>query len=205
MTDNGDGSYDGTYTVSVDGTVTLSAFLAKNGGLYAQYFNNAFLDGAPVNEGIDISVDFDWGTDLVTDLAADFVSARWVGKVRAPLTEQFTFILHADDGVRMYLEGVLVIDRWEDCCDDVTYTVSLTQNQFYDIRIEWKEHQEEAYITLYWSSITVPKEVIQPANLYYVEYLDGTPKDVLVSEGPTIPSRSTVDGDSITLAQVGKL
>lgn len=35
LTDNSDGSYDGTYTVDVDGVVTLSVFIAKNGGLWA--------------------------------------------------------------------------------------------------------------------------------------------------------------------------
>lgn len=96
----------------------------------------------------------------MTDEAADFVSARWVGKVLSPSTEEYTFIIHADDGVRLYLEGELVINRWDECCDDTTYTKSLVQGTFYDIRLEWKEHQEEAYITLYWSSINTPKEVI---------------------------------------------
>jgi hypothetical protein len=103
LTDANDGSYDTTYTVSVDGTVTVSAFIAKNGGLYAEYFNNAFLDGVPTSSGIDQSVNFDWGTDLVTAEAADFVSARWMGKVKPSITEEFTFILHADDGVRLYI------------------------------------------------------------------------------------------------------
>ena len=205
LTDNGDGTYETTYTVSIDGTVTLSAFIAKNGGLYAEYFNNAFLDGTPTSTGIDNEIDFDWDTDLVTAEAADFVSARWVGKVRASITEEFTFILHADDGIRLYLQGELVIDRWDECCDDATYTVKLTQDEFYDIRLEWKEQQENAYITLYWSSISTPKEVISPSNLYYVEYITTTPIDVVVTEGPTIAPKSTAVGDGLTTAQVGKL
>lgn len=205
LIDNTDGTYDTAYTVSIDGTVTLSAFIAKNGGLYAEYFNNAFLDGTPAQTRIDNEINLNKGTDLVTNEAADFVSARWVGKVRASITEEFTFILHADDGVRLYMQGELVIDRWDECCDDATYTVSLTQDQFYDIRLEWKEQQEEAYITMYWSSISTPKEVIPPSNLFYVEYINGTPKDVIVTEGPTIASKSTAEGDGLTVAQVGKL
>ena len=142
-------------------------------------------------------IDNDWGTDLVTTEAADFVSARWMGKVQSPLTEEFTFIIHADDGVRLYLDGELVIDRWNECCDDSTYTKSLTALQFYDIRLEWKEHQEEAYIVLYWSSINTPKEVISPASLFYVEYIAGTPIDVTVTPGPTVAPRSTAVGDGL--------
>lgn len=39
---------------------------------------------------------------LVTNDVADFVSIRWFGKILAPVTEEFTFIMHADDGVRLY-------------------------------------------------------------------------------------------------------
>ena len=56
---------------------------------------------------------------------ADFVSIRWFGKVLAPVTEEFTFIIHADDGIRFYIDGVLVIDRWDLCCEDVTTTYSM--------------------------------------------------------------------------------
>ena len=71
---------------------------------------------------IDSEINFNWGTGLITNDAADFVSIRWFGNILAPTTEEFTFILHADDGVRLYLDGVLVIDRWDECCDDVTTT-----------------------------------------------------------------------------------
>ena len=56
----------------------------KNGGFYAEYFNNVFMDGAPALTRVDPSIDFDWGTDLITDEAADHVSVRWYGKVVSP-------------------------------------------------------------------------------------------------------------------------
>lgn len=76
----------------------------------------------------------------MTNDVADFTSARWYGKVKAPASEEFTFILKADDGVRFYLDGTLYIDRWDSCCDDVTATITLVQDVFYDIRVEWKEY-----------------------------------------------------------------
>lgn len=124
MTDNSDGTYTVTYQISKDGYASVQIFLAKNGGFLAEYFNNAFLDGVPALTRLDSYIDFDWGTDLITNEAADFVSARWYGKVKAPSTEEYTFIVSADDGVRLYIEGLLVVDRWDTCCDDVTATVS---------------------------------------------------------------------------------
>lgn len=122
MTDNLDGTYTTTYTVTKDGLATLDIFVVNQGGWYAEYFNNAFLDGIPAISRIDTEINFDWGTGLITNDVADFVSIRWWGKVLATATEEYTFIIHADDGVRFYLNGVLLIDRWDECCSDVTAT-----------------------------------------------------------------------------------
>ena len=47
--------------------------------------------------------------------------------------------MNGDDGFRFYMEGELVVDRWDTCCDEVSFNVELTQNEFYDIVIEYKE------------------------------------------------------------------
>jgi hypothetical protein len=47
MTDNLDGTYSATYSIAREGQVTVSVVLARQGGLYAEYFNNAFLSGVP--------------------------------------------------------------------------------------------------------------------------------------------------------------
>ena len=90
-------------------------------------------------------MNFDWGTDLITNEAADFVSIRWSGKVRIPfdgsaVPEDYILEIIADDGVRLYFDGVLVIDRWDTCCDVQQATVTVVPNSFYDIRLEYKEH-----------------------------------------------------------------
>ena len=81
MTDYGNGTFSATYSSKYDGPATLELFVLYNGGWYAEYFNNAFLDGVPAIRRIDTFINFDWGTGLVTADAADFVSARWFGKV----------------------------------------------------------------------------------------------------------------------------
>lgn len=52
----------------------------------------------------------------------------------------------------MYIKEELLIDRWDTCCEDVAVTYPLVKDEFYDVRIEYKEYQEEAYIKLYWTS-----------------------------------------------------
>jgi len=86
------------------------------GGIYAEYFNNVFMDGIPEVSRVDKTIDFNWGNGLITPDGADFVSVRWYSKVKPPFTEEYTFIVDADDGVRVYFDGVLKIDRWDKCC-----------------------------------------------------------------------------------------
>lgn len=159
----------------------------------------------PAISRIDNEINFDWGLGLVTLDVADFVSARWFGKVLAPATEEFTFIIHADDGVRFYFDGVLVIDRWDKCCEDVTSTQSLVSGTFYDIMIEFKEYQEEAYISLMWTSLSFPKGVISPKYLYYPERVGSSPYDIVINFGPSSADQSTAVGDGLSKAIAGKL
>jgi hypothetical protein len=175
------------------------------GGLWAEYFNNAFLDGVPAISRLDNKVDFDWGLGLITNEVADFVSVRWSGKILAPETESFTFILHADDGVRMYINEELVIDRWDKCCEDVATTFPMVKGNFIDVRIEYKEYQEEAYIRLYWTSQKIPKEIISPVYLYYPMRVGASPYNVVINKGPSIASNTIAFGEGLQKATSGKI
>ena len=200
MTDNGDGTYSATYSVNVNGLASVDVLILNQGGFYAEYFNNAFLDGIPAIARIDSEIDFDWGTGLVTNDVADFVSIRWYGKVMAPATEEFTFIIHADDSVRFYLDGKLLIDRWDTCCEDVTATVSLVQGILYDIRLEYKEYQEQAYISLMWTSLSIPKNVISPVYMYYPTRVGASPYPIIIDNGPSKASKCNAYGDGLSAA-----
>ena len=128
MTDNGDGTYSIKFTIYENGSISVSIVLARIGGLYAEYFNNAFLDGPNVLSRVDNTIDFDWSENLITAEAGDFVSAHWYGKLRAPITEEFTFIFNADDGFRFYFDTELLVDRWDTCCDEMMIRLNLVKD-----------------------------------------------------------------------------
>lgn len=102
MISNGDATYSTFYTVPLNGDITVSVFLMQIGGAYGEYFDNVFMDGTPIMTWVDSDINFDWGNDLITPDGADYVSIRWYMKVFAPLSEDYTFILEADDGVWVY-------------------------------------------------------------------------------------------------------
>ena len=88
---------------------------------------------------IDSELDFDWGTGLITNEASDFVSVQWFAKIRPPHTEAYVFIIGADDGVRVTIDGEVVVDRWDSCCDDIQFSKDMDSGTFYDFLIEYKE------------------------------------------------------------------
>ena len=47
-----------------------------------------------------------------TGINADYFSMRWTGQVQPLFTNVYTFYSTSDDGVRLYVNGVLVIDAW---------------------------------------------------------------------------------------------
>jgi len=189
----GAGKYSAEYVINRDGDVTVSVELARRGGLYAEYFNNAFLNGVPSLARVDNIMNLRWNEGLLTKEASDFVSIHWYGKILAPLTEDFTFILRGDDGFKFYFDNELLIDRWDSCCDDMLLTLRLVQGTFYDIRIEYKELQEIAYFSFEWSSPSTLRQLVPPTALYYTQRIKHKVFQVAVEKGPTIPKTSTVE------------
>jgi hypothetical protein len=139
MTENGDGTFGVNLKLNRRGRVTMSVMYAKIGGWLGEYFNNAFLQGVPALTRIDNELDFEWGTDKLTNEAADFVSVQWFGRIRPEYSEYFTFLVSGDDGFRITIDGVVVADRWDSCCDDLAFGMNMTANAFYDTLIEFKE------------------------------------------------------------------
>lgn len=73
------------------------------------------MQGSPSISRVDAVVDFDWSTGLVTQYGKDYVSARWFGKIRSYQSETFTFYVYADQGARLWIDHVLIIDSWNKC------------------------------------------------------------------------------------------
>lgn len=84
------------------------------GSLLGEYWDNIWLHGVPDVVKEDQFVDMDWGTDeLITTYAGDYISIRWTGLLLPPVTEEYTFYISGDDGVRLYISDELKIDEWD--------------------------------------------------------------------------------------------
>jgi len=156
------------YTLTVNnvagvagGTVapgSQTTFFAEGGylsGLLGSYFANMTLAGSPAGQRIDGPLDFDWGagTPGVPGVGADNFSVRWVGFVTPSVSGSYTFRTRSDDGVRLYIDGVLVIDNWTDHgpTNDDSAPIALNAGQRYTVTMEYYENGGGAVAQLSWS------------------------------------------------------
>ena len=126
------------------------------------YYENEWLLDSPVIEKIDSTVDFDWGRGSITTYGRDYVSIRWWGKLKAPKTELYTIYLHADDGMRLYIDHKLLIDSWNESSNEKKAYVTLSKDEFHDIKLEYKEETGNAFIRLQWSSNSFKNKLFLP-------------------------------------------
>jgi len=148
----------------------------------------------------DPEINFNWGPGA-PDL--DYFSVRWTGQVSPRYSERYTFQTLSDDGVRLYVDGIPIINEWNDHPrTEHSGTIELEADHWYAIQVEFYEKAGIATIKLYWSSRSQPKEIIPQERLYSVRdetaQLELTP---LEKQAGSILIGQTVVGESGPLAK----
>lgn len=89
-----------------------AAFARDVNGLRAELFQEANFDRA-IKTRIDGPIDWIWGPGAPdADLPPNHFSIRWTGWLKAPRPGRYKLITRSDDGVRLWLDGRLLIDEW---------------------------------------------------------------------------------------------
>jgi len=173
-------SQAGFYSVSVSnagGTVTSSSAqlvvtaaataVGTGGGLRGLYYNNTDFSGLALSR-LDGTVNFDWaGGSPAGSIGADTFSVRWTGQVEPRYSQTYTFYTTTDDGVRLWVNGVLLVDYWAgQAATERSGTIALTAGQKYSIRLDYYENTGNAVAKLMWSSASQVKQIIPQSQLY---------------------------------------
>jgi hypothetical protein len=79
-----------------------------------EYYDNRKLSGSSDLVRYDPAIDFDWGYDSPDDeIPADDFSVRWT-RTLGFTSGTYRFYASCDDGVRIFVDGSLVVDSWRD-------------------------------------------------------------------------------------------
>jgi len=152
------------YLVSCVFVLCVIGVASGTEGLKGQYYyGNA---GNPwqtlVMERIDPTVDFSWGDGSPDpSMRSDDFTVRWTGMIEVPATDTYTFHTETDDGVRLFVNGQLVIRNWTD--HSVTHNsgdIALIAGQKYEFILEWYERGGSAVCELSWSTPSLARETI---------------------------------------------
>lgn len=123
---------------------------------YAQHWGNQALWGVPVvtvNEGAGfLDHDWDYGA-AATVLPNDHFSSRFERRVHLD-AGRWRFVLSADDGVRLWINGDRIMDEWQDQVATFRSELDLSEGD-HELKLEHYENLGAALVRLSWEQVTL--------------------------------------------------
>lgn len=164
-------------------------------------FDQIDLSAAPLVESNFTTINF---LDYTAGgIQSDYLNARFEGLVTPSFSETYTFYVTSDDGVRVWVDGSLVVDRWQPQSPTTfTFNIAMTAGRKYRFEIEHFERQSLQQLKLEWSSSSVVRAVIPSSAVSFGaiarDFLGG--KDGLSQGGVSFGVSGALQGDNNTSA-----
>ena len=176
----------GLFAVLLFGQVVLAQDIRPrhtDPGWQASYWNNLTLSGAPALQRIEPDLNYNWGGGSPDPgISADRFSARWTRYIDVP-PGTYRFRATSDDGIRVWIDGVLLIDQWYDHAALTNSAELYLGAGHHLVQVEYYENNGAALIELSWARA---EAVISGwrGEYYNNKSLSGAP--VLVRDDPEI-------------------
>lgn len=153
-----------------------SASLGRGTGLLGDYYANAFPTNPFVGSPLvrtDSVVNFNWNsTSPDPSIPSVNYTVRWTGMVQPLFTEPYTFYTTTDDGVRLWVNGQLLIDHWVPQSPTTwSGSINLQAGKLYAIEMDFFQAQGGAVAQLAWSSPSTAQAIIPVSQLYPITTL----------------------------------
>lgn len=127
---------------------------ANPGPWLGYYWNNQTMSGLCTGTRNDPDINFDWGSGGpgIAGVGADHFSARWVGSFYFE-EGMYNFYTLTDDGVRLYIDNVLVQDYWTDHAATQYTNLQYIKEGGHTIQLEYYENAYDAVCKLWWEEV----------------------------------------------------
>lgn len=117
----------------------------------------------------DATVDYNFTTTPVGNgVTTTNFAVRWTGQVQPQYSETYYFVTKTDDGVKLWVNGQLLVDKWvSQGATEWTGAIDLKAGVLYDIKMEYyfgTSGTREAHLS--WYSDSQVKQIIPKARLY---------------------------------------
>lgn len=139
-------------TVSNTSAIPTGAYLGEYWNLSTPVTAPSMPTTAATMTRTDAAVNFDWGTGTpMTGINTDGFVVRWQGNWSFTTAGTYQFSVTADDGVRLYLDGTLLISQWKDQ-PPTTYTATTAVSSgTHLIKVEYYENASGAVARASWA------------------------------------------------------
>lgn len=132
-------------------------------GWEGRYFNNPNLQGNPSVVRDDAAINFDWGDGSpVAGIGEDNFSAQWKRTI-AFNPGRYRFYSRMDDGLRVRIDGQLLLDEWQDSSDRAVATEVELPGGNYQIEVEYYEREGRALVSFWWELAPQPTPTHTPS------------------------------------------
>lgn len=139
-------------------------------GLKGQYFNKGLFGSKLVLTRTE-NPSFDWGTARpAAAVNANLFTVNWSGTVQAEEAGSYRFQTLSDDGVRVSVNGQLIIDHWtaHSAATKTSGAIVLEAGKRYAIAIDYYDNLGAAVMQLTWQKPSASSFTAIPTNRLYL-------------------------------------
>ena len=145
--------------LDVDPSAFVGEYYSSGGGGGSPSFGDLILTR------FDDVIDFNWGGGSPDpSIPNNDYQVRWTGTIFAESEGEFNFRTHTDDGLRLYIDGEIVIDYWIDMAPTNNYGSRVLTQGLHECVMEYYENGGGAVAQLYWTPPGGSETLVQPAE-----------------------------------------
>lgn len=191
MTDNGDGTYAASYTISASsGTISVGVILMSGPGIQADYYNNYYWTSPVYATQYETQMEIYWYSGYVGPLpSTDWMTASFSGTIQAPETGLYSFYFEPDDYGVFTINGVTETGNyWGDYL-----SVTLTVDVVYPFTFDYREDSGQAEIKFRWRKPSDTSYSVVPASAFLEQARVGGTVYTVEIDPTTVPAVSTIE------------
>ena len=93
-------------------------------------------------------------------------SAQWQGTIEAPGDGSIAFYAEADDGVRLEIDGKIVLDSWDEKTGNQG-SIEMKAGNLYPLQLYYRQISGSSFMRLYWAWNETEKQLIPASVLHF--------------------------------------
>ncbi len=146
-------------------------------GLKVEIFEGRNFEKLLVTD-VDATIDhfWDWGSPHES-VPKDHFSVRWSGWIRSPQDGRYKLIFTGNDGVRVRLNGVVILDDWKFSTEVREVSVELTEKP-QPLTVDFYEFDGTSWMAMHWQPVGAAYPSIVPAEAFFPDEESANAKSI---------------------------